>query len=268
MRISVVTGLLACAAVAALSSQTANAQTSEALSTSSLPAASLTDDMQSLVDTENDNKSGEKKPSTHKVKPNENLSTIAKQHKTDWKRLYNKNVHIEDPNVIAVEEKIVVPLPDEKLKNRPLPEPEPAPIAKPTAETKTTRASNESNTTVQSKSKPSRSAAVKQRPVAYRGSVAGNTYTAGYCTWYAKNRRADLPNNLGNANTWVSRAAAQGIPTGSTPRAGAIGQQGMHVVYVERVNSNGTVYISEMNYKGLYVKSTRTVPASYFTYIY
>lgn len=80
--------------------------------------------------------------------------------------------------------------------------------------------------------------------------------------------RPDLPNNLGNADTWVARAAAQGIPTGSAPRVGAIGQQGMHVVYVQSVNGNGTVTISEMNYQGLYIISTRTVPANSFMYIY
>ena len=105
----------------------------------------------------------------------------------------------------------------------------------------------------------------------YAGSQAsstGNRYSPGYCTWYVKNMRPDLPNNLGNANTWVSRAAAQGITTGSTPKAGAVGQRGMHVVYVESVNADSTVTISEMNHKGLYVRTVRTLPANYFTYIY
>ena len=77
-----------------------------------------------------------------------------------------------------------------------------------------------------------------------------------------------MPNNLGNANTWVARAAAQGMATGSTPRAGAVGQQGMHVVYVESVNGDGTVTISEMNHVGWNVVNQRTVPASNFQYIY
>lgn len=101
------------------------------------------------------------------------------------------------------------------------------------------------------------------------GSVAGNGYAPGYCTWYAKNKRPDLPNNLGNANTWYSNAAAMGLPVGTTPRVGAIGQAvgQMHVVYVEAVNGD-TVTISEMNYGGLYRMNTRTVPASNFVYIY
>ena len=101
-----------------------------------------------------------------------------------------------------------------------------------------------------------------------RFAVAGNTYSRGYCTWYAKNKRPDLPNSLGNAYSWLARAKAQGIPTGSVPRVGAIGQRAMHVVYVERVNADGTVFVSEMNYRGWNIVSTRTAPASSFQYIY
>lgn len=101
-----------------------------------------------------------------------------------------------------------------------------------------------------------------QSPVrgAYRssGNSSGNTYTAGNCTWYAKSMRPDLPNNLGNANTWASRALAQGIPVGLVPRAGAVGQLGMHVVYVTGVNPDGTFNLSEMNRRGLYIVSTRS----------
>lgn len=100
-----------------------------------------------------------------------------------------------------------------------------------------------------------------------------NTYMWGQCTWYAKQRRPDLPNNLGNANTWYVQAAADGYAEGTTPYAGAVGtttEGGFgHVVYVESVNANGTVNISEMNYAGgVGVVHTRTVPASDFTYIY
>lgn len=99
-------------------------------------------------------------------------------------------------------------------------------------------------------------------------SVNGNGYSPNNCTWYAKSRRPDLPNNLGDSISWVANASAQGIPTGSTPRAGAIGQQGMHVVYIESVNSDGTVYLSEMNYDFNGGFRYRTAPASNFMYIY
>ena len=86
------------------------------------------------------------------------------------------------------------------------------------------------------------------------GSTAGNGYAYGYCTWYVKNVRPDLPNQLGNANTWYQRAAAMGLPVGSEPRAGAVFQTSFggggygHVGIIESVDSaNGTVTYSDMN---------------------
>lgn len=105
------------------------------------------------------------------------------------------------------------------------------------------------------------------------GSVAGNGYDYGYCTWYVKNKRSDIPNSLGNAIAWKYNAVLAGFKTGSKPAVGAVGQEkaigGLgHVVYVEEVHSNGTVTVSEMNRAGWGVVSRRTVPASAFDYIY
>lgn len=101
------------------------------------------------------------------------------------------------------------------------------------------------------------------------GGSFANTYTRGQCTWYVASRRA-VPNNWGNAYTWYFRAKAAGYGTGSEPRAGAIGwEKGNHVVYVEGVNANGTVNISEMNWGGRPgVVHYRTTAASQFLYIY
>lgn len=185
----------------------------------------------------------------HTVTKGETLSDIAKQYGTTWQRLYDKNDGITDPDTIEPGIILVIPEKTEQLKSRTL----------------TTEAVASDNAT-----SPTATSAQITTPATLRtaGSSAGNGYYAGYCTWYAKSRRPDMPNNLGNADTWVARAAAQGFATGSVPRAGAIGQQGMHVVYVERVNKNGTVTISEMNYEGFGVVSSRTVPASTFMYIY
>lgn len=107
----------------------------------------------------------------------------------------------------------------------------------------------------------------------YSGDSSGNTYTPGNCTWYAKSRRADIPNSLGNANTWYSRAASLGWNVGLTPKKGAVatstaGWAG-HVAYVEGVSLDGIwVTISEMNYSGLYSMNTRTVHYTEFQYIY
>lgn len=189
------------------------------------------------------------------VTENDSLSKIASAHNTTWKRIYDKNVSIVYPDVIIPGTIITIPKADEVLAERSLPEPL---VSVPS---QTANKAVVSNATARS----ARSSSVSSR--SQSGSTAGNRYVPGYCTWYVKNKRPSLPNNLGNADTWVTRAAAQGMATGSTPRAGSVGQRGMHVVYVESVNEDGSVNISEMNHKGLYVITYRTLPASYFTYI-
>ena len=184
-------------------------------------------------------------PVEYIVSPGDSLTKIAETHQTEWKRLFEKNTQVSDPNTLSIGDVLVIPTAEEQLAERPLPEATPIEAQAPRA----------TSTGAASYSQP-------------RGSSAGNTYAPGYCTWYAKSRRPDLPNRLGNASAWVSSAAAQGFATGSSPAVGAIGQQGNHVVYVESVNGDGTVTISEMNYSGLYAVSSRTVAASNFRYIY
>jgi surface antigen len=184
---------------------------------------------------------------TYTVVAGDSLSKISTDHNTTWVRLFNKNSQIANPDILQAGEIITIPAPEEVLAERPLPEP----VAPQAADVATS-------------AMPARLASRTQSA----SSSAGNTYAPGYCTWYAKNRRPDLPNRMGNAISWVSSAASLGFATGSAPRSGAIGQQGNHVVYVESVNGDGTVTVSEMNYKGLFVVSSRTVPASNFSYIY
>lgn len=85
----------------------------------------------------------------------------------------------------------------------------------------------------------------------------GNGYDYGWCTWHAANRRIEtgrpLPTNLGNAITWYSQAQRAGLPVGNQPQAGAviwhanIGGLG-HVAFVERINEDGSILVSDMNY--------------------
>jgi surface antigen len=109
----------------------------------------------------------------------------------------------------------------------------------------------------------------------------GNAYDYGYCTYWAALRRAQIgrpiPSNLGNAVSWRDLAVSAGFPVGNDPRQGAvlwdpsIGGFYGHVAFVERVNSNGSVVISEMNFAGWSVRSERTIPASRansYSYIY
>ncbi len=85
-----------------------------------------------------------------------------------------------------------------------------------------------------------------------------NGYDYGYCTWYVANKRLasgrPMPTNLGNAATWAVRAAAYGLATGRTPQVGAAvvtATRGAgHVALVERINDDGSIWISEMNSSG------------------
>lgn len=91
-----------------------------------------------------------------------------------------------------------------------------------------------------------------------RASYGYNGYDYGWCTWYVANKRlaagSPMPTNLGNAATWAVRAAAYGLATGRTPQVGAAvvtATRGAgHVAYVERINADGTIWVSEMNSRG------------------
>ena len=100
--------------------------------------------------------------------------------------------------------------------------------------------------------------------------ATGNGYDLGYCTWYAYNRRAALgipiSGNWGNASSWAILARQSGFLVNTKPSVGAVMQTAAggdgHVAIVETINSDGSVTVSEMNYVGWDVKSTRTIPAS------
>ena len=100
-------------------------------------------------------------------------------------------------------------------------------------------------------------------------STAGNTYTAGYCTWYVKNQRRDIPNGLGNANMWANNAVGYGLTVSSTPTVGAVAvaRNYTHVAIVTGVHGL-TVTVMEMNFVGWNRVSSREAPISEFRYIY
>jgi surface antigen len=74
----------------------------------------------------------------------------------------------------------------------------------------------------------------------------------------------------GNANLWPGNARRAGIPVDNNPRVGdvAIGMIGYygHAMYVERVNDDGTVYVSQYNYgiRGEYSEMTISTAGLYF----
>ncbi len=93
-------------------------------------------------------------------------------------------------------------------------------------------------------------------PHLYQGPTSTtNTYTFGYCTFWAAKRREDIgkaiPNNWGDAHTWDDNARLAGYNVDHTPSVGAImetdaGSLG-HVAFVEKVEPDGHWAISEMN---------------------
>jgi peptidoglycan DL-endopeptidase CwlO len=74
-----------------------------------------------------------------------------------------------------------------------------------------------------------------------------------YTAWKVAASGKHMPywGGSGNANEWPGNAQAAGIPTGSQPRPGAVavsmaGTYG-HTMYVERINGNGTIRVSQYN---------------------
>lgn len=75
----------------------------------------------------------------------------------------------------------------------------------------------------------------------------------GQCVNWASYMRPDLGAlRLGNARDWARGAAASGYSVNRTPSAGAIFQTSSgwygHVGYVEAVNADGSITVTEMNY--------------------
>ena len=81
-----------------------------------------------------------------------------------------------------------------------------------------------------------------------------NRECVSYTAWKVASTGRRMPywGGHGNANQWPASARADGIATGSAPAAGAVaivmsGYYG-HAMYVERVNSNGTIHVSQFNW--------------------
>ncbi|MDW5470057.1 LysM peptidoglycan-binding domain-containing protein [Staphylococcus equorum] len=98
-----------------------------------------------------------------------------------------------------------------------------------------------------------------------------NLYDWGQCTYHVFNKRAQIGKGIStywwNANSWDTGAAADGYTVDHKATVGSILQsdQGYygHVAFVESVNSNGSITISEMNYSASPgIVTYRTIPAS------
>lgn len=98
---------------------------------------------------------------------------------------------------------------------------------------------------------------------------------AGQCTWYVYNRFSQLgkpikQSPMGNGGEWAGYAQRYGYGVSRVSRAGTAmcfpsGVGGAsrnygHIAFVEKVNEDGSVVVSEMNIKGEFIISTRTIP--------
>lgn len=99
-----------------------------------------------------------------------------------------------------------------------------------------------------------------------------------YAAWKVGQYTGKFPRYWGNANMWPSSAYSAGYSTGSTPKVNSVGVISAgtygHVVWIEAVNGDGTVDVSQYNYYnagglgwGNYSKM-RVSAATYDTYIY
>nr|WP_256277671.1 glucosaminidase domain-containing protein [Enterococcus faecalis] len=103
-----------------------------------------------------------------------------------------------------------------------------------------------------------------------------NSYAWGNCTQYVYNRITQLGKHIdltmGNGKDWGVTGQVRGYEVSRTPQAGTavsfpagvLGADPVygHVAFVEKVNQDGSIYISEMNVQGLNVVSTRIIPAN------
>lgn len=100
-----------------------------------------------------------------------------------------------------------------------------------------------------------------------------------YAGWKAYEYYGVVINSWGNAKTWGSGAVASGYKVSSTPAAHTVGYSTAgvygHVVWIESVNSNGTVNLTEYNNASSSKSglpgdfgARYNVPASAYRYIY
>lgn len=171
------------------------------------------------------------------------------------------------------------------------------PVApKPTAPTTPTNP-----TTPVTPTQPAQPQSAEELAESYFQQLRGYNTGTGQCTEYAMNKREDLfrainypraltwaqagfggnkPEFLGNASEWARLAAESGIAVSSIPKAGGwvtfqpgvkimtTGGSGTtpstgHIGFVEAVNGDGTVTVSDMNgFAGLHNTGTYTLTAS------
>lgn len=173
-------------------------------------------------------------PKQYQVVANDSLTSISEAQSVDLSRLWSKNTQIANADEIKPGDVLTIPTVDEKLEARVM-----------------------ISVTL--------SDVIKQGTAVTGGSFSGNTYFAGQCVWYIKNIVPWVQNGWGNGNEWVYKSGhrVSAVPAVGTVAA-AIAYN--HVALVTGVSGNN-VEITEMNFRGPFVISSRTAPISEFQYI-
>ena len=183
------------------------------------------------------------------IKDGDTAQSLAEKYKTSAERvvLYND---IDDGAKLSTGSRIVLP-------GGELPENERPGYVAPRSRSYGNRYSSSASSTTTSASRSWLTASV------------GNRYAAGNCTWYAYERRLQLGRPIGSfwghAKAWSASARAAGLVVNNVPAPGAIiqnvwGGYGYgHVGIVERVDGQN-IYVSDMNYAGYNIISSRIVP--------
>ena len=183
------------------------------------------------------------------IKDGDTAQSLAEKYKTSAERvvLYND---IDDGAKLSTGSRIVLP-------GGELPENERPGYVAPRSRSYSNRYSSSASSTTTSASRSWLTASV------------GNRYAAGNCTWYAYERRLQLGRPIGSfwghAKAWSASARAAGLVVNNVPAPGAIiqnvwGGYGYgHVGIVERVDGQN-IYVSDMNYAGYNIISSRIVP--------
>ena len=184
------------------------------------------------------------------VESGETLEQIANAYEADIDEIIKFN-KLAKADSIKQGQILIIPDGTREIKERPLPEPE-------IQETLIATYEEEYSNTYEAPQ------TVYQTPVVQPRGNVGNHFPWGQCTWYAAERRGDV-SWMGNAGEWLWNAQAQGRSTGRIPAVGAILVTSEswwgHVSIVEAVNGD-QVSISEMNYAGFGITSTRTISNS------
>lgn len=180
-------------------------------------------------------------PTKYTVLENDSLTKIADKHQTTWQRLWQKNTHLTNQDILNVGEIIVIPSVDEVLADRPL-------YTLPVQENVSEPIKN----------------------VSRQVSVQGNGYEYKSCTWWVKQWKPTV-GNWGDAQSWGYAAKAEGWTISSVPVVGAIawttkGDYG-HVGLVIGIDDDSIV-LQEGNYDWNGSVRTTSVPISTYKYIY